>query len=184
VAVYLLPSLDKLFRSTSFPPFPCFVFLIMDLTDLNLTSTPPTFSPGSTLLANSVSTRLIIRSASSLSLVKTYLIPPIPGPTPTSSPYPAPEITSLSFSPNTTRLLAFCARAGTAFVFSLEDEGGEDDGVEAMLEGGVEGLVKVEWARVGKGREGKVILAWSELGVSLPSCRDQTREGEGSQRAD
>lgn len=35
-----------------------------------------------------------------------------------------------------------------------------------MLEGGVEGLVKVEWAKVGRGREGKVLLAWSELGVS------------------
>lgn len=138
----------------------------MDFTDLYTTTTQPVFSPGSTLIANAAGTRIVIRSASTLALVKTFLVPPIPGPTPQSAPYPAPDITRLDFSPNTTRLLAFCAKAGTAFVFNLEHEGSEEEGVEAMLEGGVEGLIRVEWARIGKGRQGKVLLAWSELGVS------------------
>lgn len=41
--------------------------------------------------------------------------------------------------------------------------GGEDDeAVEAVLEGGVEGLVRVEWSRTGNR-----LLGWSELGVSI-----------------
>jgi len=52
-----------------------------------------------------------------------------------------------------------------AFVFTLGgvgELGGEDDeAVEAVLEGGVEGLVRVEWCR-----NGNKLLGWSELGVS------------------
>lgn len=59
--------------------------------------------------------------------------------------------------------MAFCARPGVAFVFSLEDDGGE----EAVLEGGVELLTRVEWVKSGNGNG---LLAWSDFGVrDLPT---------------
>ncbi|CED84716.1 Uncharacterized conserved protein WDR8, contains WD repeats [Phaffia rhodozyma] len=84
-----------------------------------------------------------------------------------SSPRPKgpPEVTHLSFSPFGDKILAFCARPGVAFVFDLKDPGmSEEDGVEAMLEGGVEKLTRVEWIKSGNG---KGLLAWSDFGLRL-----------------
>ena len=84
---------------------------------------------------------------------------------------PPPEITHLSFSPDSARVLAFCSKSAVAFVFTLGgvgDIGGADDeAVEAFLEGGVEGLVRVEWSKTGN-----KLIGWSELGVSPTSSAD------------
>lgn len=159
----------------------------MDFTDLYPTSSQqePLFSPGSTFLATTHRSRIIIRHALSLQILQTFELPA------RSSPPSSPagslsrrtislyasnaansgsaeqeqEITSLSFSPDSERILAVCARQNVAYVFQLGSLV-DGDGLEATLFGGVERLSRVEWAPSSLPGEGKtMLLAWSELGV-------------------
>lgn len=164
----------------------------MDFTDLYPTSSlhPPVFSPGSTFLATTHRSRIIIRHSLSLQVLQSFNLPPLsaspspagflsrrsPSNTSPSSASAGPsteskqEITSLSFSPDSERIIAVCARQNVAYVFQLGSMV-EGDGLEAKLHGGVERLSRVEWAPSSLPGEGKTtLLAWSELGVSsLPS---------------
>lgn len=181
----------------------------MDFTDLYPTSSlqAPLFSPGSTFLATSHRDRIIIRHSLSLQVLQAFTLPvPSPPPSPAGSlsrrtgPAGSPssasaagssstaadkpqEITSLTFSPDSERILAVCARQNVAYVFRLGSLV-DGDGLEATLHGGIERLSRVEWAPSSLPGEGKTtLLAWSELGVrpnpssslalacpSLPPC--------------
>lgn len=158
----------------------------MDFTDLYPTSSQqqPLFSPGSTFLATTHRSRIIIRHSLSLQVLQSFELPPLsPPPSPaeslsrrTASPTTPnaaggslaerqQEITGLSFSPDSERILAVCARQNVAYVFQLGSLV-DGDGLEATLHGGVERLSRVEWAPSSMPGEGKTtLLAWSELGV-------------------
>lgn len=129
---------------------------------------------------------ILVRHSTTLQTVQSFRIPSLPSPhspSPSTSsstlstssknrrpeaippPSPPPEITHVAFSPDSARVLAFCSKQAVAFVFTLggvhEIGGDDDEAVEAVLEGGVEGLVRVEWSRTGN-----KLMGWSELGVS------------------
>lgn len=87
---------------------------------------------------------------------------------------PPPDVTWLGFSADSRRLLAFCASplskgATVAYIYDLAEEdylnvedGGAGGDPEFVLEPGVEGLTRVEWA--GDDR----VMGWSIEGVSRP----------------
>ena len=119
------------------------------------------FSPGSTFLATAAGPRIIIRSVSTLNIVRTWLIG-LDAPSASSSKSQGGStITDLQWSKDGHHLLAFSKTAQIAWVFGLADDGSGDSGEIARIAGGVEGLVKVEWVRGGKD-----VFAWSEHTVS------------------
>ena len=127
------------------------------------------FSPGSTFLATIHNGRLVIRSTSTLSIVRTFqcLLSQTSLPVASSSKDISviPIVDSLSWSANSLYLLAFSSKSRTAWIFGLTEEGKGEGGEVARIGGeGIEGLVRVEW-----GRGGRDVLAWSDHSVS--SCR-------------
>ena len=118
------------------------------------------FSPGSTFLATAHLNRVIVRSTSTLAIVRTFqCIPP-----PESSKTPIDVvIDQLLWSSDSLYIIAFSSKVSTGWMFGLTQEGNGEGGEVARLGGeAVEGLVRVEW---GKGE--RDVLAWSEFGVSL-----------------
>ena len=114
------------------------------------------YSPGSTFLATAHQDRIVVRSTSNLSIVRTYQC--LPG-APLAGPSRDTQgIETLSWSADGRYLLAY--GKGEAWVFGLAELGSGEGGEMARIVGGVEGLVKVEWAR-----GGREVLAWSDYGV-------------------
>ncbi|KAK8865625.1 hypothetical protein IAR55_000769 [Kwoniella newhampshirensis] len=144
------------------------------------------FSPGTTFLATAHFNRIIIRSTSTLQIVRTWICikdTPSPAPTPslfasTSRRAPLESSTSasstsgagdefsidqLSWSGDSMYLLAYSAQAKTCWVFGLAEEGSGECGEIARVGGeGVEGLVRVDW-----GNGGREVLAWSDHALKL-----------------
>lgn len=139
------------------------------------------YSPGTTFLATAFNDRVIVRSTSSLQIVRTWQCLPSASGSSSSSRNrsvsgtkrtPNVEIDSLEWSPDTMYLLAYASKAETAWVFALTRDGDGASGEIAKLEGGVEGLVRAEWGKRGE------VLAWSDHGVCISlSTRDQADEG-------
>ena len=119
------------------------------------------FSPGSTFIATSHQDRVIIRSTSTLSIVRTFqCILPAESSSKSTAEI---KIDQLLWSPNSLYVVAFSSKASTGWLFGLTSEGSGEGGEMARLGGeGVEGLLRVEW-----GRTGKDVLAWSDHGVGL-----------------
>jgi hypothetical protein len=125
------------------------------------------FSPGTTFLATAHHGRIVVRSSATLAIVRTWLCSPqIPPLAASSSMHKADSnevgaIDQLLWSADSLYLLAFSSGAKTAWVFGLADEGDGESGEIARLGGeGVEGLVRVEWSKIGRD-----VLAWSDFGV-------------------
>lgn len=117
------------------------------------------FSPGSTFLATSHGDRLIIRSTSNLTIVRTWHLA-----TPSTSQQTgkARNIDSVQWSDDGLYILVFLKSSGEALVFGLAQEGDGEFGEIARIQGnGFEGLERVEWAK-----GGREILGWGEHGVS------------------
>ncbi|ORY23945.1 hypothetical protein BCR39DRAFT_548449 [Naematelia encephala] len=114
------------------------------------------FSPGTTFLVTAYNNRIIIRSTSTLSIVRTFqcLLPAS-----TSAAY---VIDSLQWSSDSMYLLAYASKVQAVWVFGLTETGDGEGGEMARLGGEVEGLAKVEW-----GKAGREILAWSDHGLRL-----------------
>ncbi|KAK4684587.1 WD repeat-containing protein WRAP73, partial [Tremellales sp. Uapishka_1] len=111
------------------------------------------FSPGSSFLATAVGNRLIVRSTSTLKIVKSC-----PCLLPSSSAEPI--IDQILWSGDSMYLLLYSIKSGLAWVFGLAEEG---EGELARIGGeGVEGLSRVEWGRVGR-----QVLAWSDFGLRI-----------------
>lgn len=121
------------------------------------------FSPGSTFLATARGRRVIIRSTTALSIVRTFQC--LSGVASSSKQADNITIDQLLWSSDSLYILAFSGKVATAWIFGLTEEGNGEGGEVARIGGeGVEGLVRVEW-----GRGGREILAWSDYGVSRPS---------------
>lgn len=148
------------------------------------------YSPGTTFLATAYHDRIVVRSTSTLQIVRTWQCLPSALPSsssvsppssslgrstrgkpvgpPASSSSAAPgsrratpvELDSLLWSPDSMHLFAYASKRETAWVFALTRNGDGESGELAKLEGGAEGLVKIEWGRKGE------VLAWSDHGVS------------------
>jgi hypothetical protein len=152
----------------------------MDFTDLYPTSSqqPPLFSPGSTFVATTHRSRIIIRHSLSLQVLQSFELPPL---SPPSSPAgslsrrtaSSPSGSNAAGGSSIERhqeitILVVCARQNVAYVFQLGSLV-DGDGLEATLYGGVERLSRVEWAPSSLPGEAKTtLLAWSELGVRRP----------------
>ena len=119
------------------------------------------YSPGSTFLATIHGRRLIIRSTSTLSIVRTFQC--LGGAASTSKQTDTTvNIDQLLWSSDSFYIIAFSSKAMTAWVFGLTEEGNGEGGEVARLGGeGVEGLSRVEW-----GKGGRDVLTWSDYGVS------------------
>jgi len=123
------------------------------------------FSPGTTFIATAYQNRIIVRSSSSLSIVRTCLCLLPSSPSSSSSSRTVESMDQLSWSSDSLYLLAYSNKASTAWVFALTEDGVGEEGELARIGGeGVEGLAKVEW-----GKQGREVLAWSDYGVSPPN---------------
>ncbi|WOO85743.1 WD repeat-containing protein WRAP73 [Vanrija pseudolonga] len=111
------------------------------------------FSPGSTFIAAAIEDHVMIRSTSSLDLIRTWHCSSSPeAPSPGSVTQRKPHtVDFLEWSSDGSRLLAFTSKGGQAWVLDLSS--GEQ---VAHLANGV---TRVEWG-------GSSILAWSDRGVS------------------
>lgn len=117
------------------------------------------YSPGSTFIATIHGRRLIVRSTATLAIVRTFQC--LGGAVSTSRQNDWLSIDQLLWSADSLYIMAFSAKAMTAWVFGLTDEGHGEGGEVARIGGeGVEGLMRVEW-----GRGGREVLAWSDHGV-------------------
>ena len=117
------------------------------------------YSPGSTFLATAHLNRIIIRSSSTLSIVRTFQC--LSQAQASSSKTSDLIIDQLLWSADSLYLLAFSAKAHTAWIFGLTDDGPGDGGEVGRISGdGVEGIVRVEW-----GRGDRDVLTWSDHGV-------------------
>lgn len=115
------------------------------------------FSPGSTFIAAAIEDHVMIRSTSSLDLIRTWhcsssLEASSPGPVPQRKPH---AIDFLEWSSDGSRLLAFTSKGGQAWVLDLSS--GEQ---VANL---ANGITRVEWG-------GSSILAWSDRVCRLCSA--------------
>lgn len=126
------------------------------------------YSPGSSFLATIHGNRLIVRSTATLAVVRSFQCLNEADPSASSATSrildePSKQsIDQISWSNDSLYLLAYSAKAATAWIFGLTDEGNGQGGEVARLGGeGIEGLARVEW-----GRGGREVLAWSDLGVS------------------
>lgn len=127
------------------------------------------FSPGTTFLAVAHQNRIIVRSTSTLQVVRTWecTLPsestifrskePCVASSATEATSEAFIIDTLQWSGDSTYLLVHSKEAKMAWVYGVAQEG-EAAHVGGM---GVEGLSKVEW---GKGN--REVLAWTEIDVS------------------
>lgn len=118
------------------------------------------YSPGSTFIATAHQNRIIIRSTTTLQIVRTWLcIPstPIASSSKSSAEF---EIDILQWSGDGQYILAM--GRGTVWVFALAEEGNGESGEVAVIGEGLEGCVKAEW-----GCRGRDILIWSDYGVCL-----------------
>jgi hypothetical protein len=126
------------------------------------------FSPGSTFLATIHNRRLIIRSTSTLSIVRTFQC--IGGAASSSKSNDHVTFDQLLWSSDSLYVLAFSAKAATAWIFGLTDEGNGEGGEVAIIGGqGVDGLSRVEW-----GKADREILAWSDYGVGGNATQGET----------
>ncbi|WVF71024.1 hypothetical protein IAT40_005820 [Kwoniella sp. CBS 6097] len=145
------------------------------------------YSPGTTFLATSYLNRIIVRSTSTLHIVRTWNLT---HPSPTASESYASSSTSsssrnhlgassfssgtgtstkndedikidaLSWSSDSMYLLAHSHHMKQAWIFGLASDGDGESGEIARIGGeGIEGLVRVEW-----GKKGGDVLAWSDRG--------------------
>ncbi|ORX35455.1 hypothetical protein BD324DRAFT_582386 [Kockovaella imperatae] len=120
------------------------------------------YSPGSTFLATVHLNKIIIRSSSTLSIVRIFqcLLPP------ESSSKVQPldiAIDQLLWSSDSLYLIAYSGKVRTGWLFGLTQDGRGEGGEVARLGGeGVDGLVKVEW-----GKGDREILTWSDYGLHL-----------------
>lgn len=120
------------------------------------------FSPGTTFVATAHQNRIIVRSSSSLAVVRTWVCVLPSSPSSSCSPLTIESIDQLLWSSDSRYIMAFSVKASTAWVFALTEDGKGEGGELARIGGdGVEGLSRVEW-----GPLGRVVLAWSEHGVS------------------
>jgi hypothetical protein len=120
------------------------------------------FSPGTTFIATAHQNRIIVRSSSTLSVVRTWLcvFPSSPAASGSSS-RSTDSIDQLLWSSDSLYLLAFSSKANLAWVFGLTEDGNGEGGELARIDGeGVERLVRVEW-----GTQAREVLAWSDYGV-------------------
>nr|XP_018265096.1 uncharacterized protein I303_03279 [Kwoniella dejecticola CBS 10117]OBR87254.1 hypothetical protein I303_03279 [Kwoniella dejecticola CBS 10117] len=124
------------------------------------------YSPGTTFLATVFQNRIIIRSTSTLQIVRTWSCSHTASTSIASSSKASEghvKIDSVEWSEDGLYILAFSASAKTAWVFGLASEGDGQSGEMAKIGGeGIEGMIKVEW-----GRSGKMILAWADHGLKL-----------------
>lgn len=140
------------------------------------------FSPGSTFLATIHNSRLIIRSTSTLSIVRTFQCL---SPTSTASSSHNSDtyqlIDQIYWSADSLYILAFSSKSLNAWVFGLTEEGNGEGGEVARLgREGVEGLVRVEW-----GRRDREVLAWSDYGVcTLIISTEKHKEADGAVTSD
>ena len=117
------------------------------------------YSPGSTFIATVHGRRLVVRSTATLAIVRTFQC--LGGAASTSRQNDWLSIDQLLWSADSLYIMAFSAKAMTAWIFGLTDEGHGEGGEVARIGGeGVEGLTRVEW-----GRGGREVLAWSDHGV-------------------
>ncbi|EIW73103.1 hypothetical protein TREMEDRAFT_42179 [Tremella mesenterica DSM 1558] len=127
------------------------------------------FSPGSTFLATAYQSRVIVRSTSNLSIVRTYQCLSA---SQSAGPSRASEelsVEQLLWSSDGRYLLSY--GRGNAWVFGLAVAGDGEGGEMVRIGGGVEGLIKVEWAK-----GGHEVLAWSEHGLRLTIYNLETGE--------
>lgn len=116
------------------------------------------YSPGSTFIATAHQNRIIIRSTTTLQIVRTWLcVPPTPIAS-SSKSIPEFSIDTLRWSGDGHYILAM--GRGTVWIFALAEEGNGQSGEVAMVGEGLEGCVKTEW-----GTRSRDILVWSDYGV-------------------
>jgi len=130
------------------------------------------FSPGTTFIATAYQNRIIVRSSSTLSVVRSWqcILPSSPSASASSSTRPIESIDKIVWSSDSLYVLAFSSKATTAWVFALTEEGNGEGGEMARIGGeGVQGLVHLEW-----GRQGREVLAWSDYGVGRPDQSQNT----------
>lgn len=123
-----------------------------------------TYSPGTTFIATAHLNRVIIRSTSTLQIVRTWLCN-LPIPAASSSKTPAAtefSLDTLHWSEDGSYLLAM--GKGAVWIFALAQEGSGESGEVARIGEGLEGCVKAEW-----GKGARDVLVWSDYGVS-PGC--------------
>ncbi|WRT66023.1 uncharacterized protein IL334_002974 [Kwoniella shivajii] len=122
------------------------------------------YSPGTTFLATVFQNRVIIRSTSTLQIVRTWACAKSQGLASSSRDIDDQvKIDSVEWSEDGLHILVFSAVSHSAWVFGLASDGDGESGEVARIGGqGVDGLVMVEW-----GRTGKQVLAWSEHGLKL-----------------
>ncbi|WVQ96935.1 hypothetical protein IAU59_004044 [Kwoniella sp. CBS 9459] len=145
------------------------------------------YSPGTTFLATSYLDRIIIRSTSTLQIVRTWsLVNPSPSvdaaasstassssssssskrqltATSTNKNDEDIKVDALSWSADSMYLLAHSHHSKTAWVFGLASDGAGESGEIARIGGeGRDGLIRVEW-----GKKGGEVLAWSDHGLKL-----------------
>lgn len=119
------------------------------------------FSPGSTFLATAHGRRVIVRSTTALTIVRTFQC--LGGVASSSKQIDSVYIDQVSWSADSLYILAFSTKAATAWIFGLADEGNGEGGEVSRIGGeGPDGLARVEW-----GRGDREILAWSEYGVGV-----------------
>ena len=114
-------------------------------------------SPGSTFIATAQQNQVVVRSTSTLAIVRTWLcLSPSSGSSRDTDP-----VNELLWSSDSLYLLAFSEKASSVWIFALTEDGGGEVGEVARLGGeGVERLVSVAW-----GKYGREVLAWSDYGV-------------------
>lgn len=117
------------------------------------------YSPGSTFIATAHHNRIIVRSTTTIQIVRTWLCTPA---TPIASSSKSPvefNIDILQWSEDGSYILAM--GKGTVWVFALAEEGSGASGEVAVVGEGLDGCVKAQW-----GSGGRSILVWSDHGVS------------------
>lgn len=119
------------------------------------------FSPGTTFTATAYQNRIIVRSSTTLSVVRTWICVSPASHSSLSPTRVGETVDQLYWSSDSLYLLAFSSKSSSAWVFALTEDGDGEGGELARIGGdGVEGLVRVEW-----GKLGREVLAWSDYGV-------------------
>ena len=116
------------------------------------------YSPGSTFIATAHQNRIIIRSTTTLQIVRTWLCTPSTPIASSSKLSPEFSIDTLQWSDDGSYILAM--GKGTVWIFALAEEGNGQSGEVAVVGEGLEGCVRAEW-----GSRSRDILLWSDYGV-------------------
>lgn len=124
------------------------------------------YSPGTTFIATAHQNRIIVRSTTTLQIVRAWLCTPstpIASSSKTSSEF---HIDTLQWSDDGSYILAVAK--STVWIFALAEEGNGESGEVARVGEGLEGCVKAEW-----GKGSRDVIVWSDYGVSdfKDSCR-------------